>query len=247
MSESHRYRGLAEFVLLIVGVFVALSAETWLSGRSDQQLAESYALDLRDDLARDTVQYRRWRDIATQKIEASRALLGQLNDPSAPLSPAETAVAIYRAGVPFIITLGTPTYVDLTGSGNLRLLSQPLRRAIVRYEVAVTGFRDVVESLTRPLSGNGLVPGDLWGAIVDCYVTCSQPLGTATRAQLLAVADTFLLSMTPPEQLRLVAWTSLPGIDRMLERELAEGHRILARFDPLLPVLVGALEAATPP
>ena len=151
MSESRRYRSLGEFVLLIVGVFVALSAETWLSGRSDQQLAASSAADLRDDLARDTLVYRLWRDITNQKIEASRALLSQLNDPSAPLSPAESAVAIYRAGAPFIVNLGTPTYVDLTGSGDLRLLSQPLRRAIVRYEVAVTGFRDMVESLTQPL------------------------------------------------------------------------------------------------
>jgi hypothetical protein len=185
-------------------------------------------------------------DIATQKIEASRALLGQLNDPSAPLSPPETAVAIYQAGAPFIVQLGTATYVDLSGSGDLRLLSQPLRRAIVRYEVTVTAFRDMVESLTRPLSGNGLVPGDLWGAIRDCFQTCGQPEYTATRAQLLAVADTFWLSMTPPEQQRLMAWTSIPGIERMLERELAEGHRILGRFDPLLPLLLGALEAATP-
>ena len=88
MSESRRYRSLGEFLLLIVGVFVALSAETWLSGRSDQQLAASSAADLRDDLARDTLVYRLWRDITNQKIEASRALLSQLNDPSAPLSPA---------------------------------------------------------------------------------------------------------------------------------------------------------------
>ncbi len=247
MSESRRYRSLGEFVLLIVGVFAALSAETWLSGRSDQQLAESYASDLRDDLARDTLVYRIWKDIGTQKVEASRALLGQLNDPSARLSPPETAVAIYQAGVPFIVQLGTPTYVDLTGSGNLRLLSQPLRRAIVRYEVTVTQFRDVVESLTRPLSGNGLVPGDLWGAIRDCFQTCGQPQYAATRAQLLAVTDTLFMDMTPPEQQRLMAWTSIPGIERMLERELAEGHRILARFDTLLPDLLGALEAATPP
>ena len=106
---SNRYRSLGEFLLLIVGVFVALSAETWLSGRSDQQLADSYALDLRDDLARDTVRYRVWMDIATQKIEASRALLGQLNDPSASLSLPETAVAIYQAGAPFIVQLGTAT------------------------------------------------------------------------------------------------------------------------------------------
>jgi hypothetical protein len=248
MSESRRYRSLAEFVLLIVGVFVALSAETWLSGRSDRQLAESYASDLNDDLARDTLLYRLWNDIATQKVEASRTLLGQLNDPSARLSPPETAVAIYQAGAPFIVQLGTPTYVDLSGSGDLRLLSQPLRRAIVRYEVRVTDFRDVVASLSRPLSGNGLVPGDLWGAIFDCFRTCSETPFTTTRAQMLAVADTFLVNMTPPEQQRLMAWSSVPGIERILERELAEGHRILARFGgPLLQDLVGALEAAAPP
>lgn len=53
--EKRWRAGLVEFLLLILGVSIALAAENWLNSQADTRRAESYILDVQADLIQDTV------------------------------------------------------------------------------------------------------------------------------------------------------------------------------------------------
>jgi len=244
MKKKQSLTGLLEFLLLILGVSIALGAENWLSGRADARRAESYIRDVQADLNRDFDALGIWSKIFSMKLAATRELLSELDGSRPPLSPSESTVALFLTTIPTRLSLGSPTYVDLTGSGDLRLLPPSVRKPLVQYEVYLSDTDGIVDLLVRPMY-IGFVPAEARITMRECYRVCSDPAWSASYERLIAKADTVVGSMTDVQLDRLMAWSAVPDIARLLDLEAHESHRMARRMDGARVNLDRALAAVT--
>jgi hypothetical protein len=129
---KNRGRMVAEFLLIVIGVLVALAVETALESREDDQLRDDYIARLKTDIAAD-------RDSVENRIEffadvqrfSNEVLLWtqteQLVDQKLLLA------SFYAAEIwPFVPNLST--YDDLRNTGNIRLIDDiDLRMGLSAY------------------------------------------------------------------------------------------------------------------
>ena len=122
----------AEFVLVVAGVLVALAVDTAIEDRRDRQLRDEYIERIRIDVEGDkrALQYR--IDFFGDVQGFSEQFLGWL-DTDDPVSNEVVLAAFYAAEVwPFIVT--SNTYQDLLSTGNIRLIDDiNLRTSLASY------------------------------------------------------------------------------------------------------------------
>jgi hypothetical protein len=129
---------LGEFVVIVLGVLVALWVDQVRADRADAELRveylESFLIDLEADLAQfDST------DAWYRRQEAAAAKVLALYDGPQPSGSIEDLVAaVESAGWQYVPTISRNTVDDLRSTGNLRLLRDPgLRRAISIYYAMV--------------------------------------------------------------------------------------------------------------
>lgn len=109
-----------EFVLIVVGVLVALAVETALENRKDSQLRDEYLARLRDDIELDKLAIDRRIEFFTDVQRFSGDVLrwlGTDNDVDQ-----EALLASYYAAEIWPFLPVRSTYDDLQNTGNIRLL-----------------------------------------------------------------------------------------------------------------------------
>jgi hypothetical protein len=246
MTETRRARGVGEFLLLILGVFLALSAENWWAGREDRATAQSYAEDLEQDYRRASVVLGIYLRVAEEKVRANETLLAQLDAGPGPLD-ASTAFALYYAGARVDMRFGSPTYTELTASGDLRLLSRSLRRAVVVYERDLANRQSAVASYSQPLRGLGIMSASMAEVLRRSQEEwSSQQIASREHlARMVEITDSMLLVMPAPRAEALASWAAIPGVRQLIVRENHEARNWLRRLRDLEPLLDLALAAAS--
>jgi hypothetical protein len=221
-------RGLGEFILLVVGVLLALSAENWLADQSDARLADSYLEDVAADLERDSIVHRIVEYIGSHRASSARLLLSALDSETNSLQPAQTLLALHRVSRSQRgLNSGSVTYVDLTSSGNLQLLPSEVRRALIMYDLELRRAERASVPSADLFQDRALLPGYAPDAIRACLMQCGEQIFVVPEEQLVILADSLVQEMTPRERARLLGWRGVPGIEEALHGELAKALRFL--------------------
>ncbi len=179
-----------DFVIVVVGVFVGIQVSNWNDAQRDQARARGYLERFRDDLAVDVAALERrevfWGEVEAYGLAAlDYAENGRLRDGSA----WATLVAFYHATQIWPFEPYDATYREITGSGDLPLISDPdLRRALGDY---VTGYQpqQVIFGLVPPyrFTVRGLVP---WSTQEAIWAECFETVGLDDYAMLPCDAQT---------------------------------------------------------
>lgn len=238
-----------DFVIVVLGVFVATQVSNWNDANHDRQRGESYLESIHSELLTDALAIERriafWRQ-ASGYGEAALAYAehGALKDGSA----WQTLLAFFQASQIWPYTATDTTYRELTGAGELGLIrDRGVRAALADYYVvrksrldplfaAMPRYREDVRGLT-PME----VQNYIWSNCHHSYadgaeemqelVPCESPISESEAREILRSY------MAAPEVLRgLRFWMStmrvqsdLSAHDRETALQLAE--RIAAETD----------------
>lgn len=127
----------AEFVIVFVGVAVALAADEWRQNLQDQALEETYLIGVLGDLNIGAEQLEERRPTADAAIKNAESLADALSGDSAPISEAEMItkfVISARTGFARAQYEHDSTYRELNSTGRLALISDSLlRQELVNY------------------------------------------------------------------------------------------------------------------
>jgi hypothetical protein len=155
-----------EFVMLVVGIVIALSLDSWLQDRRDERVERGYlqslVRDLDDNRSMFEGQIEYERGLAEGAAVAVRALRGETAD----LDRTAVEEALNALTSRRTLRVARPTYTDLLSTGNLRLIrNADLRRQVIAlYEsnervtaiVARNNQFFVDELYARHVIGSGL-------------------------------------------------------------------------------------------
>jgi len=218
--SGRSFRRLAgEFVLIVVGVLVALAVESWREEQSDLRLVGSYLISLETELVQDTFINRVYADVSRYRSTGLEQLLAAL-DEEVVLSPREELLALHWA-----YNSERPLYVsavldELLVTGNARLLDASLLTALQgvsqRFEISDA----VIDGLSFPLVEHvpGVVPGHMRRALRESIR--NEDRWIFDDSQLAAAADYLLEHATGPERESVRRWRSIPEVRSLLEQQL---------------------------
>ena len=148
----------AELVLVIAGVLVALAVDGWISDSHDRQTESAY-LEL---LARDVEEIRHQADLQIEfekeKIEtAARAYAAlSISDPRTKRTEIYSSLAMLVSRR--TVSLSSATYDQMVSSGHLQLIrNQELRNRIVRFFATMERNERITDNNNRALIDNVFV------------------------------------------------------------------------------------------
>ncbi len=129
---NKRGRRVGEFVLIVVGVFVALMLETMMSERNDGALRAEYLSRIEADILADKQAFEYRIEFFTAVEKFSQEVIDWMQS-DAPVNQSVLLAAFYAAEVwPYIPRMST--YQDLQSTGNFRLIDDiDLRTSLFRY------------------------------------------------------------------------------------------------------------------
>jgi len=126
---------LAELGVVILGVMIALVADSWREGVLDSQVARQYQERLRDDVSRGVGNLRKVRERFTNAQVAALSLTdGAAGDSeSSPEDVAATFLVAAAIGIDREELESDVTYQELIASGQLVLLPDEVRTGVVAF------------------------------------------------------------------------------------------------------------------
>ena len=125
-------RWLGEFVVIVLGVFVALVADRWQSSLDDRDRETRFLARIRADIAEDTTRLATLVTRANQKLTALSALESLARQPSR--ATRELALALLAAERPLDQDFRSTAYDELQSTGQLNLIrDDKTREAVMRY------------------------------------------------------------------------------------------------------------------
>ncbi len=129
-SRSQAGRLVAEFVVIVTGVLVALAADRWNQGRAEQAAETAYLDRLELDIRSDSLRAEGFLSLADSISAANAALIELVDGGDRPQDLVGTIVAAFQE-----LVLPPPaTWNDLVSTGSLALLRDlEVRRAVVAY------------------------------------------------------------------------------------------------------------------
>jgi len=192
---------LGEFVVVVIGVLIALWVDQLREARADAGLEVEYLQSLLMDLDADLAQFDS-ADVWTRRQEAAAATVLELYG-GIPQTKSDAALvaAVETAGWQFVPSITRNTIDDLRSTGNLHIITDPtLRRAIAAYYATVENVMipnaDVrnrlwdqydarVENVLGPRVRLGVLRGDgsFGQGITSDAITPAPP---PSRAELIA-------------------------------------------------------------
>jgi len=202
MSSRLNWRLLVgEFVVIVVGVLLALWVDQLREARVNAGLEVEYLESLVTDLEADLAQFDE-AEAWMRRSEANAAIVLALYEGSPPTSNVmDLVVAVETAGWQFVPSITRNTLDDLRSTGNLRLITDPaVRRAIAAY------YRSV-EEVSIPLADMRERMWDQYDARVANVLEPGVRLGVLQRDQSfgLGVTSDALEAVEPPDADELIA------------------------------------------
>ena len=142
----------AEFLVIVVGVLVALGVDQWAQDRRDRALEAEYLERLLEDVRYDLEELEFIRGRSATSTEHSRLVLDRAWVGRA---PADSLVgAAFSASLTRVPDLSRATFEELVSSGRIDLLeSREVREALADYERIINEAAGLYESVP---------PGILW-------------------------------------------------------------------------------------
>ena len=129
---NKRGKVVGEFVLIVIGVFVALTIETMMSERHDGELGAEYLIRIEADITTDKQAFEYRIEFFTAVQQFSQEFLDWMHS-DAPMDQSVLLAAFYAAEIwPYFP--GMSTYQDLQNTGNFRLIDNiDLRTSLFQY------------------------------------------------------------------------------------------------------------------
>jgi hypothetical protein len=121
----------AEFVVIVLGVLVALAVDSWREGRQDEVLLESYRTRLAAEFEANRRILESVKIHSTNDAAATDSLIPFFERNERPGGAARVAANAYNASRRTGVSPVTATYDDLVSTGNLRLFDARLRTGLV--------------------------------------------------------------------------------------------------------------------
>lgn len=194
MSNRLNWRLLfGEFVVIVVGVLMALWVDQLREARVNADLEVEYLESLVIDLDTDLAQFDS-AEAWMRRSEAAAATVLALYEGSPPTeNVAELTAAVETAGWQFVPSIDRSTVDDLKSTGNLRLIRDPeLRRAIASYyatvenvSIPLADMRDRIWAQYDARVANVLGPGERLGVLQSW----SGSFGQGTTSDAIDAAD----------------------------------------------------------
>jgi len=207
---------LGEFVVIVVGVLIALWVDQLREARVNQELEVEYLESLVTDLDADLAQFDS-AEAWMRRSETAAATVLALYEGSPPTeNVADLVAAVETAGWQFVPTITRNTIDDLRSTGNLRLIRDPdLRRAIASYYLTVENvsipladMRNRIWAQYDARVANVLGPGERLGVLQSW----PGSFGQGTTSDAVEAAD-------PPTADQLIA-----ALRAFPELEIAAGE-----------------------
>ena len=125
---------LAEILMIVIGINVALWFESWFQDLSDAETGTQYLVELRDDLRIDIRNLDQLIEVNTQKLNTIADILGKL-DRLNDLSPEEQAGVIFAPSSYAFFQPSDFTYRSMQESGDFRLIvNTAIKKGILRLD-----------------------------------------------------------------------------------------------------------------
>ena len=123
---------LVEFVMLVVGILLALAVNNWVEERRDARIERQYLERLVRDFDADLALLADMADFERRQVAAGAMAWRALADPASIDDREAVATALVQLGARRTLRLTRAAYTDLTSTGNLRLIGDgALRDRIV--------------------------------------------------------------------------------------------------------------------
>ena len=178
-----------EFLIIVVGVLVALSADTWIQSQQERQSEGAYLQALREDLVETRL------SLQESNAERDRIFnaLTQLANSDLGVEPPDSVAEWVYTGL-FLIGSFRPQLAalsDIQTADQVRLLTPEVRREIAELDRALVELAGVEDDFTRSQQ-----------SLLDPYLVARTPL-----VSILAAADSLPL---PSRSLSEADWRALP-------------------------------------
>jgi len=164
---KNRGRTVGEFVLIVVGVFVALLLDTMMNERHDGGLRLEYLVRLEADINADKQAFEYRIEFFTAVQQFSQEFLNWMQS-DAPVDQNVLLAAFYAAEI-WAYVPRTSTYQDLQSTGNLRLIENiELRTRLFEYHNKI----DIVRPGWSPFDEyreiiRGIIPSNVQAQIAN--------------------------------------------------------------------------------
>jgi hypothetical protein len=142
---------MAEFILIVAGVLVALALDQWRARLQDRSLEAAYVVRLRNDLVTDTSSFRWFSGVLDIKDEVLHELLRDRPPETWKRTPAEQLSHLRYSTFLGLPPVTSATFNELLSTGKVHLLrSGELRGALGEYYAFYSRLTEVLD----------LLPGD---------------------------------------------------------------------------------------
>ncbi|NNF13234.1 MAG: hypothetical protein HKN72_08425 [Gemmatimonadetes bacterium] len=153
-TDGHLWALGREFMVIVLGVLVALGVDNWNDRREESERARGYVLRIADDLRTDIGALELLTQTGGASLEDGAALLTVLGGDTNPRSARSLAQGLLRSVSE--LPVSDFTYREVQGNAELRLIEPEAdRAAIVTYYVRAAGYHErLIEArsdLRRPL------------------------------------------------------------------------------------------------
>jgi len=124
-----------EFLLVVLGVLLALQLDNWNEQRKDRALFQDYLVQLQADLRDDIRQAERRIESTTSLDERAAYLISVIEGTAEePIDQNRLIAAVLSSGYAYLDLVNRQTYDELISTGNLRLFPDTaLKREVVSY------------------------------------------------------------------------------------------------------------------
>jgi hypothetical protein len=148
MFKSGKLRtSVAESLLIVVSVLVALGAENWRESLNERALETEYLSSMAEGLRRDTAEFSRTIAVVNRRHEFTQVVLEGILSDGPPEDPEQFLLGVEASARYPVPTISDEAYQDLQASGQLGILqdTQIRRQAREYYEI----FEDEAHELWR--------------------------------------------------------------------------------------------------
>ena len=181
-----------DLAVIVLGVLIALGFEAWAGRISERRLEQNYLARLARDLRADSSLLATYRHNSEKGLEGGQQLLRILATPRSTDPDSLLGQYFGDATRGALISPNTPTYEELTSTGNLRVIRDAsVRDALLTYYSEVGRLQRTIETVMgrgrEPLAEVGWDVGAFDGAL--SYAITRTDLGVDSPAALQPSAE----------------------------------------------------------
>jgi hypothetical protein len=154
----------SEFVVIFLGVLVALAVEQWWEYRQDRSLEQEYYASLVEDMKIDIDEYELSINVGNRSISLSRELLGVIISSDDVETSRPLNEVLYYSSFVNYPERSTGTFDELMSSGNIRLLlDAEIKSALFAYYRTINEWKPRLrgEEFGRTFIQSREITGDL--------------------------------------------------------------------------------------